>query len=55
MKKIIIIGVGGLGLELLEQGLENRKNVTLIGIHLEINLKNKIKLNKNFHPALKIK
>ena len=55
MKKIIIIGAGAMGSAFAVPCLENKNDVTLIGTHLEDDLINNIKSNKNIHPALNIK
>ena len=52
MTKIIIIGAGAMGSAFTVPCLENKNDVTLVGTHLEDDLIKKIKLNKNFHPAL---
>ena len=54
MTKIIIIGAGAMGSAFSIPCLENNNDVTLIGTHLEDNLIEKIKVNKNIHPALDI-
>jgi glycerol-3-phosphate dehydrogenase (NAD(P)+) len=54
MKKIIIIGAGAMGSAFAVPCLENKNDVTLIGTHLEDDLINNIKTNKNFHPALNV-
>ena len=55
MKKIIIIGAGAMGSAFAVPCLENNNEVTLVGTHLEGNLIEKIKFNKNFHPSLNTK
>ncbi len=55
MKKIIIIGAGAMGSAFAVPCLENNNEVTLVGTHLEGNLIEKIKSNKNFHPSLNTK
>ena len=52
MTKIIIIGAGAMGSAFAVPCIENKNDVTLIGTHLENNLIENIKLNKNIHPAL---
>jgi glycerol-3-phosphate dehydrogenase (NAD(P)+) len=52
MKKIIIIGAGAMGSAFTVPCIENKNDVTLIGTHLEDDLIESIKLNKNFHPVL---
>ena len=54
MKKIIIIGAGAMGSAFAVPCLENKNDVTLVGTHLEDDLINNIKTNKNFHPALNV-
>ena len=54
MTKIIIIGAGAMGSAFAIQCIENNNKVTLIGTHLENNLIENIKLNKNIHPALNV-
>jgi len=54
MKKIIIIGAGAMGSAFAVPCLENKNDVTLIGTHLEDDLINNIKTNKNFHPTLNV-
>ena len=54
MKKIIIIGAGAMGSAFTVPCVENNNEVTLIGTHLENELIQNIKKNKNFHPALQI-
>ena len=54
MKKIIIVGAGAMGSAFAVPCLENKNDVTLIGTHLEDDLINNIKSNKNFHPALNL-
>ena len=51
MKKIIIIGAGAMGSAFSVPCIENQNDVTLVGTHLENNLIEKIKSNKNIHPA----
>jgi len=53
MKKIIIIGAGAMGSAFTVPCLDNNNDVTLVGTHLENELINDIKKNKNFHPSLK--
>tara|TARA_X000001036_G_scaffold127772_1_gene120943 strand:- start:42 stop:455 length:414 start_codon:yes stop_codon:yes gene_type:complete len=53
MKKIIIIGAGAMGSAFSVPCVENKNDVTLVGTHLENDLIEKIKKNKNSHPALK--
>jgi len=55
MKKIIIIGAGAMGSAFSVPCTENQNDVTLVGTHLEDNLIEKIKSNKNIHPALNTK
>ena len=55
MKKIIIIGAGAMGSAFAVPCLENQNDVTLVGTHLEDELINVIKSNKNLHPALNMK
>ena len=55
MKKIIIIGAGAMGSAFAVPCLENQNDVTLVGTHLENNLIEKIKSNKNIHPTLNTK
>jgi glycerol-3-phosphate dehydrogenase (NAD(P)+) len=55
MKKIIIIGAGAMGSAFAIPCIENKNDVTLIGTHLENDLIEKIKLNKNTHPILNTK
>jgi len=55
MKKIIIIGAGAMGSAFAVPCIENKNDVTLIGTHLENDLIEKIKLNKNTHPILNTK
>jgi glycerol-3-phosphate dehydrogenase (NAD(P)+) len=55
MKKIIIIGAGAMGSAFAVPCIENKNDVTLIGTHLENDLIEKIKLNRNIHPALNAK
>ena len=52
MKKIIIIGAGAMGSAFTVPCIENKNDVSLIGTHLEDDLIESIKLNKNFHPTL---
>ena len=54
MTKIIIIGAGAMGSAFSIPCIENNNNVTLIGTHLEDDLIEKIKINKNIHPALDV-
>ena len=54
MKKIIIIGAGAMGSAFTVPCVENNNEVTLIGTHLENELIQNIKKNKNFHPTLQI-
>ena len=53
MKKIIIIGAGAMGSAFSVPCVENKNDVTLVGTHLENDLIEKIKKNKNSHPTLK--
>ena len=55
MKKIIIIGAGAMGSAFAIPCIENNNDVMLVGTHLEDNLIEKIKSNKNIHPALNTK
>ena len=55
MKKIIIIGAGAMGSAFSVPCIENQNDVILVGTHLENNLIEKIKSNKNIHPALNTK
>jgi glycerol-3-phosphate dehydrogenase (NAD(P)+) len=55
MKKIIIIGAGAMGSAFAVPCLENKNDVILVGTHLEDDLINNIKSNKNLHPVLKTK
>jgi len=48
MKKIIIIGAGAMGSAFTVPCVENNNEVTLIGTHLENELIQNIKKNKNF-------
>ena len=52
MTKILIIGAGAMGSAFTVPCVENKNDVTLIGTHLENDLIEKIKSNKNIHPAL---
>ena len=52
MKKIIIIGAGAMGSAFSVPCIENNNDVTIVGTHLENDLIEKIRLNKNIHPAL---
>ena len=52
MTKILIIGAGAMGSAFSIPCIENKNNVTLVGTHLENDLIENIKLNKNFHPTL---
>ena len=54
MKKIIIIGAGAMGSAFTVPCVENNNEVTLVGTHLENELIQNIKKNKNFHPTLQI-
>tara|TARA_B110001452_G_scaffold262022_1_gene261499 strand:- start:209 stop:1237 length:1029 start_codon:yes stop_codon:yes gene_type:complete len=54
MTKIIIIGAGAMGSAFAVPCIENKNDVTLVGTHLEDSLIEKIKSNKNIHPALNI-
>ena len=54
MKKIIIIGAGAMGSAFTVPCMDNNNEVTLVGTHLENELIQKIKKNKNFHPTLQI-
>ena len=55
MKKIIIIGAGAMGSAFAVPCIENKNDVTLVGTHLEDDLIEKIKSNKNIHPTLNTK
>jgi len=55
MEKIIIIGAGAMGSAFTFPCMENKNDVTLVGTHLENDLIEKIKLNRNTHPALNTK
>ena len=55
MTKVIILGAGAMGAAFTIPCLENKNEVTLIGTHLEDDLIEKIKSNKNIHPALNTK
>ena len=52
MKKIIILGAGAMGSAFTIPCVENNNDVTLVGTHLEDEVINKIKSNKNFHEVL---
>ena len=54
MTKIIIIGAGAMGSAFSVPCIENKNDVTLVGTHLEDDLIEKIKFNKNFHPVLDV-
>ena len=54
MTKILIIGAGAMGSAFTVPCVENKNDVTLIGTHLENDLIEKIKSNKNIHPALDV-
>jgi len=54
MKKIIIIGAGAMGSAFAVPCIDNKNDVTIVGTHLEDELIENIKTNKQFHPALKI-
>lgn len=54
MSKIIIIGAGAMGSAFSVPCIENNNNVTLVGTHLENDLIELIKKNKNIHPTLNI-
>ena len=54
MKKIVIIGAGAMGSAFSFPCVDNKNQVTLVGTFLEDELINKIKLNNNFHPTLKV-
>jgi len=53
MKKILIIGAGAMGSAFSVPSVENKNDTTLVGTHLENDLINSIKSNKNLHPTLK--
>ena len=53
MKKIVIIGAGAMGSAFTVPCADNNNEVTLVGTHLENELIQSIKKNKNFHPSLK--
>ena len=53
MKKIVIIGAGAMGSAFTVPCVDNNNEVTLVGTHLENELIQSIKKNKNFHPSLK--
>jgi glycerol-3-phosphate dehydrogenase (NAD(P)+) len=55
MTKVIILGAGAMGAAFTIPCLENKNEVTLVGTHLEDELIEKIKLNRNIHPALNTK
>jgi glycerol-3-phosphate dehydrogenase (NAD(P)+) len=55
MKKIIIIGAGAMGSAFTLPCIENNNDVTIVGTHLEDELIEKIKMNKNIHPSLNLK
>tara|TARA_Y100000996_G_scaffold413433_1_gene401675 strand:- start:1086 stop:2114 length:1029 start_codon:yes stop_codon:yes gene_type:complete len=52
MKKITIIGAGAMGSAFSVPCLENKNDVTLVGTHLEDDLIDNIRSNKNYHPSL---
>ena len=54
MKKIIIIGAGAMGCAFAVPCVDNKNDVTIVGTHLEDELIEKIKANKQFHPTLKV-
>ena len=54
MTKIIIIGAGAMGSAFSVPCIENKNDVTLVGTHLEDDLIEKIRLNKNIHPVLDV-
>ena len=54
MKKIVIIGAGAMGSAFSFPCADKKNNVTLVGTFLENELIDKIKLNNNVHPTLKV-
>ena len=53
MKKILVIGAGAMGSAFTVPCVDNNNEVTLVGTHLENELIDGIKKNKNYHPLLK--
>ncbi len=55
MSKIVIIGAGAMGSAFALPCLDNKHDINIIGTHLEDDFIDKLKINDNFHPGLKIK
>jgi len=55
MSKIVIIGTGAMGSAFALPCLDNKHDINIIGTHLEDDFIDKLKINDNFHPGLKIK
>ncbi|MDC3104425.1 glycerol-3-phosphate dehydrogenase [Candidatus Pelagibacter bacterium] len=54
MSKIVIIGAGAMGSAFSFPCIDNNHDTSIIGTHLENEFVDKLKSNKNLHPALNI-
>ena len=54
MAKIVIIGAGAMGSAFALPCLDNNHDTNIVGTHLENEFIDKIKSNKNLHPALNV-
>ena len=54
MSKIVIIGAGAMGSAFSFPCSDNNHDTNIIGTHLENEFIDKIKSNKNLHPALNV-
>ena len=54
MSKIVIIGAGAMGSAFSLPCLDNNHDINIVGTHLENEFIDKIKSNKNLHPALNV-
>ena len=54
MSKIVIIGAGAMGSAFSIPCIDNNHDTNIIGTHLENEFIDKLKNNKNFHPAINV-
>ena len=54
MSKIVIIGAGAMGSAFSFPCIDNNHDTNIVGTHLENEFVNKLKSNKNLHPALNV-
>ena len=54
MSKIVIIGAGAMGSAFSIPCLDNNHDTNIVGTHLENEFVDKLKSNKNLHPAINV-